>query len=205
MRLWIVNDESVRFIVFVSSSSFSSAALSDWWHVLISQMYLSLSFLLKSISRLLLLGSAYTIYRPAERGWEDGDTSLLMFMLFGDVIWKLYFHSQTFPSVCGWFPQSSAVGWRTLAVKHLDTLFILFSRYNNSKACKLWNHTNVSRNSFKVSVQFKLQSSLLPFCDQNLKSLLGRFDYYIFTLLHYYIFRQSTFNTHKKRIQNFLR
>lgn len=127
LRLWIVSDESVRFIVFVSSSSFSSAALSDCWHVLISQMYLSLSFLLKSISRLLLLGSAYTIYRPAERGWEDGDTSLLMFMLFGDVIWMLHFRSQTFPSVCGWFPQSSAVGWRTLAVKRSDTLFILFS------------------------------------------------------------------------------
>lgn len=127
LRLWIVSDESVCFVVFVSSSSFSSAALSDCWHVLISQMYLSLSFLLKSISRLLLLGSAYTSYRPAGRGWEDGDTSLLMILLFGDVIWTLHFYSQTFPSVCGWFPQSSAVGWRTLAVKHSDTLFILFS------------------------------------------------------------------------------
>lgn len=39
-----------------------SAAFSDWWHVLISQMYLSLSFLLKSISCLLFLSSLSSAY-----------------------------------------------------------------------------------------------------------------------------------------------
>ncbi len=45
-------------------------------------------------------------------------------------------------------------------------IYSVFTCYSNSKACKLWNHTNVSPNSFKVSVQFKLQSSLLPCCDR---------------------------------------
>lgn len=65
-----------------------SAAFSDWWwHILISQMYLSLSFPLKSISCLLFLGSLTraqalaVIYRGADHGWEDRDTSLLIFML----------------------------------------------------------------------------------------------------------------------------
>lgn len=65
-----------------------SAAFPDWWwHILISQMYLSLSFPLKSISCLLFLApltrvqALAVIYRGADHGWEDRDTSLLIFML----------------------------------------------------------------------------------------------------------------------------
>lgn len=90
--------------------------------MLISQMYLSMS-------RLVSLGSACTIYRPAERTRMRGGPGHVVTHLyaFGDVIWRRYFYSQTFPSARGWSPQSSAVGWRTLAVKHLDTWSILFS------------------------------------------------------------------------------
>lgn len=129
LRLWIVNDESVRFVVFVSSSSFSSAALSDWWHVLISQMYLSLSFLPKSISCLLLLSSAYT-RTNARRDLSPSRTRMrgrgrVVTHVYAFIFWtapsrsrrdtvspraerttadeseRLYLHSQTFPSACG--------------------------------------------------------------------------------------------------------